>query len=259
MDRPREYWSAVAAGIAAEDTKAGVFVKHRGSLGLIREAIFRHELRKETRSPLLIGTGFVCNPKRPDDKCSSQLDILVYDPTEEMPLYAIDEFVVVSSKAACCAIEVKTDLDTDGFDAMANISLSLQPFNTRVKKVKCFGFAFSGVRCDTFVRHLLKKVNDGAFWQLPSMITVHQQNYLAVRATKPPHSEATPRYFIFDFSKQGTSGQATAEFLMWYDKSVDEDLSHDKVWGRFQKLRIPDEAKISISNTGEQCIGPVSC
>jgi hypothetical protein len=100
------YWQAVANGINAENQKATIFLKHNPSIGIAREAIVRDLLVKQTPEPYRVATGFIYEYGT-EPWSSKQCDVLVYDPMESQPHYAIGGLSVVPRKAARLVVEVK--------------------------------------------------------------------------------------------------------------------------------------------------------
>ena len=84
----REYWQAIANAIDAEEKKASIFIRHRPSIGVAREAILRDLLAKHTPEPYRVSTGFIYQFNTAWWN-SRQCDVLVYDPTICQPDYAI--------------------------------------------------------------------------------------------------------------------------------------------------------------------------
>ena len=83
-------------------------IKHSPSVGSFYEDSLRSLLTEVLPSRLKVGTGFVFDPER--RKNSKQIDILVYDDSQEAPMYRSGEFVVIQPHMARSMSEVKKTL-----------------------------------------------------------------------------------------------------------------------------------------------------
>ncbi len=136
-----KFWAAVAMGMEAENEKMEVFVRHKESRGVAREAILRNLLRSQTRAPYIVTTGFVCD-KDIVGEPSNQSDVLVYNPEQGRPYYAIDEFSVVPDNAAAFIFEVKSYLDEQALVDAIGVKESVRKYEGRI--LRCPGRQPSG-------------------------------------------------------------------------------------------------------------------
>ena len=96
--------------------------KHWLTVGTYKEALVRGLLRERLPRRLEVGTGFVVARDGEKREMSRQLDVLVWDSSEHMPLFRDGEFVVIVPEACVAAIEVKGNLTkTELRDAIENL------------------------------------------------------------------------------------------------------------------------------------------
>jgi hypothetical protein len=210
-----EYWQAVARAIDAEDAKASIFIRHNASVGSAREAILKDVLSRQTLEPYRVTSGFVFHPPS-ENWCSRQCDVIVYNPMVARPYYAIGELAVVPREAAKLVIEVKTELDEKAFKEMLNVweSVFWLP-------VPMLGFAYDGVRFQTFVEYLRGAIPT-APRGLPTCISVHRHNYIYMRAdywlaeneALPNKRRPTKCQFAIDFGAAGMGEGAASSMLL---------------------------------------------
>ncbi|MBT6496500.1 MAG: hypothetical protein HOL01_18360 [Planctomycetaceae bacterium] len=220
MNRPPEYWTAVAKGIEAEDDKARIYASsHPPSLGVAREGIIRAEMRRETPHPFEVTTGMVCL-QSDHSRYSKQLDVLVYNPEVARPFYDVEGFSIVSELAASCAVEVKSNLYGSEFEDAISVSQSVEALCDKMtNRFPCLTFGFDGMTFATFIKKLEIIARDD-FWHAPAIIAVHSQNYFAARETMP-RDGMLPAYAAIDFGRaKAKAGLATASFLYWYSQVV---------------------------------------
>ena len=257
-----EYWKAVAQGIDAENRKAALFVRHRPSLGVAREAILRNLIERQTPAPFTVATGFAfAHPDpsiQPEPHFSRQCDLLVYDPTIARPLYAIDAFAVVNYIACRFVIEVKSLLNKTTFKELLAVWLSIAGLG-----IPTFGFAYNG---DTF-RNFLQLLSATAaadspnpeysLARLPECICVHKRNFLGFRR-RASDKHAPEQYMAMNFGVEGDKaiGAATGQFLSFYDTALrrDEVSEMNRPW-LFDAIPLPPEAKAWIDRGGKIAYG----
>jgi hypothetical protein len=251
-----------------EERKLRLIVRHAASLGAGRESILRKILIEQTPEPYKVRTGFVASDAG-ELQVSNQCDILVYNPTVSQPLYQIEEFTVVPRRAACLAIEVRSNLTAhtknrpiSGLDQMFKVWKSMTPLSRFPTQV--FGFGYSGVAFDTFVQAVAARVDKDIF-NVPECIVVHKKNYFCVRVsrrlTTPSPSLPDPRQCIaINFSGAGKKFQsaATAYFLFHYHQRIkgNEPFAVDFVAMQIRNWGLPDSAKRVIAADGTITTGP---
>jgi hypothetical protein len=228
-----EYWEAVSQGISAENGKIELFVKHKLSRGIAREAMLRTIMKEHTPVPFAVRTGFIYNPD-PFADPGKQCDILVYDPSKDQPYYNLDEFVVAPPHIVSAVVEVKSDLAA-GYSAMLGISRYMKQLTKPM-----FAFAYTGWTFDYFCKKLAESSRD--IEELPECIAVHEDNYIGMRASQ----SAQLQYFAIDFSKAAKPGVATAHFLASYRRRLDGTASRDGPlwqWFALDLAWLPPESK----------------
>jgi len=116
-----EYWHAVARGIDAETTRQ-LF-----SFAITRawrraRSDFAQLIADHTPEPFKVQTGFVCYIRENLDTgeqtspwMSRQYDLLIHDPRDSRPFYAIDQLVLCHADQFRCVVEVKSYLGKRAF------------------------------------------------------------------------------------------------------------------------------------------------
>jgi hypothetical protein len=253
-----EYWQAVAQGIDAEETKATLFIKHNASVGAAREEILKEFLRRRTPEPFRVRSGFIHRlfEKPNDNYCSRQLDVLVYDASIAQPDYEIGELVLLPGSSvgnAAAIVEAKTMLDNDRMNEILvvwdDVSWLCLP---------TFGFAFDGVQFHTFVEYLSKAIRERPNG-LPECIAVHRKNYLFVRSyyrgvqpADPCRHRPADLQLAVNFGEDGSArGRAAGTLLHLYLNRLKSRLDFDHLSHWFNKLDLPEDSKLSISDDGE--------
>jgi len=233
-----EYWRPIAQGIDVEDRRVRLYVRHKLSLGIAREAILREVLINQTPEPLRVKTGFVVDAY-PKLVTSNQCDILVYDPSVSQPLYKIDEFVVVPFHATRIIAEVRSTMgitsSTKSIGGLDQVFKVWQSTKQLPVAPPTFGFGYKGVTFDNFVSAMAARVNNDIM-NVPECIAVHKMNYLCIRVTRrnvgaDPRLTAPKVCVAFDFSQsdKDTEGFATALFLEYYNLIVHPRRHHDVI------------------------------
>jgi hypothetical protein len=252
-NHPEAYWQAVAKGLEAESEKAAVYVTHGASLGVAREAIFARLLRNETPGPFRVKTGLVRGGARRSVVTSRQCDLLIYNPDENTPHYAMEEFVVVPADCARIVVEVKSTLNKMHFKKAIEVWKS-----TRSLSIPTLSFAYQGMAFKGFVTYMSQIIKADALDSI-QCVAVHAKNYLAIRATqwagKMPHP-----YLVLNFRKLGAKGfgMATAYFLQWYARILEiRSLPANQVADWFNRVALPEEAKAQIAPDGTVTYGNV--
>lgn len=244
------YWQAVARGIDAEDQKLRVFVRHKLSLGIAREAILRQLLVTQTPEPYRVRTGFICYFTEPEPWLSRQCDVLVYDPQVSQPYYSLDEFSVISREAACLVVEIKTEFHQAALDEIVQVAQ-----DARSIAIPTLGFAFSGVLFNTALEKIANAIKADRR-SAPDCVAVHGRNYVIFRPHF--HYDESTSYTGFDFSGLGAEGEglATAMLLSLCDLWIRNHLGSWSPPKFFSKLDAGKIAAATISPAGE--VGPYS-
>jgi hypothetical protein len=251
-DHPEAYWQAVAKGLEAESEKAAVYVTHGASLGVAREAIFANLLKNETPGPFRVRTGLI-RGKLGNVVTSRQCDLLIYNPDENTPHYAMEEFVVVPADCAKIVVEVKSTLNKKHFKRAIDVWKSTRPLS-----IPTLSFAYQGMAFKGFLAYMSQIIKADALDSI-QCVAVHSKNYLAIRATqwagKMPHP-----YLVLNFRKFGAKGfgMATAYFLQWYARILDiRTLPANQVANWFNRVDLPKDAKGKIAPDGTVTYGNV--
>lgn len=245
MEVDIEYWKIVARGIDVENAKLDLFVSHKHSRGVAREAILRDLLVTQTPHPFVVSTGFV-RDNYPNRIAPKQCDVLVYDPRDGQPLYQLNEFVVTCPKNTRLAIEVKSNLSKR---YLTEIIQAKRTFCQRL-----LGFAFQGQVFKTFCTTVASELKSrarhnvpGGLTKMPECIAVHKQNYFAIRADPLPEPPKQS-YLLVNFSEK--CGAATAHFMWAYTQLLNSrTLADGELVEWFNSL--PEASRMIITPDGK--------
>ena len=134
------------------------FTSHAPTVGNHYESILRDLLTEYLPSSVCVGTGFVYDSMR--QKCSPQIDILVYKDSQQSPIHRRGEFVIVDPNSVIGVCEVKKELTTSDLSSCIRkmINHNLGQRSTRPYGVQRMGvFAF---KCRTSTQKLAEKIRD---------------------------------------------------------------------------------------------------
>lgn len=115
-EKERTFAASLAEEIGALSDRMAAVVPHLGEQGRFREDLFRAVLEKNLPTRYHVATGFI-------EGCPRQLDILIYDQVDYVPVFREAGVVVVPPEAVRAVIEVKTRLNAEEVnDALGKIS-----------------------------------------------------------------------------------------------------------------------------------------
>lgn len=255
-----EYWQAIARGIDAEEQKASILIRHNASVGAAREAILRDVLVKQTPVPYRVASGFVF-VDQPQEWCSKQCDVLVYDPTVAQPYYSIGDLCVVARWSAKLVSEVKSRLDQEAWSELLGIWS-----DTSWVPVPTLGFAYDGVTFDTFLNYLKTTIRDEDKG-VPTLVAVHGRNYLFLRSeyrlapdeSRPKRHRPAVFQIAVNFGEiERYSGWASATFLDFYLRFLRGWIPETEITRWFNDLGLPDSSLASFSDDGEVTFGKLN-
>lgn len=158
--------------------RLNLFVKHPGEIGRLHEDILRNTLKNYTPRSFEVNTGFIKIDGK--DTISKQVDILIWDAQHYAPLLREDEFVVTRDEAAVVAIEVKTELTSDG---VKEYLLSTNEFKKELKPetaghTQFILFGYEGLDYKT-IKQSIESLSLMPSAALPLMI-INLQKYILV-------------------------------------------------------------------------------
>ena len=135
LEHKKRYLSSISNEIHEQSRRIEFVINHGQTKGNYREELFRTVLRKYIPKKYHIATGFI-------EGSTKQLDILIYDQLNYIPVFREDDLVVVKKESVMAVIEVKTTLDNntlldslEGFSKLNTIGLCQAPF---FKGIFCF-------------------------------------------------------------------------------------------------------------------------
>ena len=115
-ENQRKFAASLAEEIGTLSDRMAAVVPHMGEQGRFREDLLRSVLEKNLPSRYHVATGFI-------EGCGRQLDILIYDQIDYVPLFREAGVVVVPPEAVRAVIEVKTTLNAEELnDALGKIA-----------------------------------------------------------------------------------------------------------------------------------------
>ncbi|MER8918269.1 hypothetical protein NKI32_31395 [Mesorhizobium sp. M0761] len=109
-----DYLATFAEELLIKSRRVDLLIQHTGTVGSYREEMLRALLRQIVPRRYEVSTGFI-------EYCPRQLDILVWDAAEFVPLFREGDVVVVPRAAVRGVIEVKTTLNTNALDEAMEI------------------------------------------------------------------------------------------------------------------------------------------
>jgi hypothetical protein len=264
---PDAFIRGIALVLKGESEKARCYVDHNASLGVLREKIVARFIRNETPERYRVETGQI---RRGDhEPCNSrQIDLLVYDATDEPPLYRWEDFVVVRDTVAKAAIEVKTRLNLARFRELVAMHASVRKVNRRVAgSIPTFGYALRGVNFETFIGYLSDEIKRNriaiddpkfgtadSYQNLPACIVVQDRNYIAVTPCLTfggPWYSGVVKYPRSKFP----NGTETGMFIDLYSGLIRPgfgvSLGPMEVVGWFNRQDVPSEFKAYVDMNGD--------
>lgn len=115
-EKERTFAASLAEEIGALSDRMAAVVPHLGEQGRFREDLFRAVLEKHLPTRYHVATGFI-------EGCPRQLDILIYDQVDYIPVFREAGVVVIPPEAVRAVIEVKTTLSAEEVnDALGKIA-----------------------------------------------------------------------------------------------------------------------------------------
>jgi hypothetical protein len=102
-----------------------------GEEGRYKEAILRNMIKKFISPKYTVGTGFIVKEIRTELKCSTQIDILIFD-SDYPILFSEGDFYIVTPNSVKAVVEVKTEL-------------RIQDLEDSIRKLNKIGSFLSGI------------------------------------------------------------------------------------------------------------------
>jgi hypothetical protein len=136
-----------------------------GEEGRYKEAILRNIIRRFISPRYTVGTGFIVKSMNQEMKCSSQIDILIFDSNFPI-LFSEGEFYIVTPNSVKAVIEVKTNLRIQDLEiaveTLNNVGILLDE-NQLLNKPPFIGiFSFNGnYHLDRLDTRITTKIKDG--------------------------------------------------------------------------------------------------
>ena len=265
-----QFIEGTAKVLQGESLKARPYVTHALSLGILREKMVGSLIRDETPERFKVETGLIRNHDR--HATSRQCDLLIHESQNQAPLYRWEDFVVVHDTEARAVIEVKSNLNKEGFSDVLKIHRSVLKLERSGVFIPTFGYGLKGVNFESVVKYVRSAVRKNKINAQPKQrhlnwpfcIAIQQQNLIGIR---PLVSETDrPFHFCVVDLKRVTDKEAlldgleTGFFLQLYLdvlKGRSEALIDGVLYTWLNDLPIKDDAKAWVSPDGEVGTGRI--
>lgn len=99
----RKFLSSIIDELESKSKRIELLIKHGGTIGTYRENLLKSILQKYLPQKYHVATGFI-------EGSTKQIDIIIYDQLNYIPLFREDDLVVVKVEAVRAVIEVKSNL-----------------------------------------------------------------------------------------------------------------------------------------------------
>ena len=203
-----------------------------GEDGRYKEYILRNIIRKFVPSNLKIGTGFIVKNENDEYKCSSQIDILIFDSSYPV-LFNEGDFFIVSPNSVKAIIEVKTNIENQSLhEAVEKINKNIAFINNH--SVFSGIFSFEGYQgnniTESNLRQKLMSINQSnkrvnhiclnkdifiKFWPILSKYSVYRINNLSFS------------YFISNLVYSVTNQNIQNESDLWFPINKESEKLFD--------------------------------
>jgi hypothetical protein len=110
----KDYLAGFSDELLVKSSRIDLLIRHTGTVGSYREELLRNLLRQILPKRYEASTGFISG-------CARQIDIIIWDAEEYLPLFRDRDVVVVPRAAVRGVIEVKTKLETKTLDESMSI------------------------------------------------------------------------------------------------------------------------------------------
>jgi hypothetical protein len=266
VTHPLDFQRGIAMVLKGESLKAGCYVTHAASLGVLREKMVSSFVRNETPGRFRVETGLIRNHAR--NISSRQCDLLVHESALRPPLYRWEDFVVVDHREARAVLEVKSNLGKKDFEAFLDVHtsiLELEAVGQGQAFIPTFGYGLKGVgfsKCLGYVRgavktNRLKLDSPHKHLNWPVCVAVQEKNYIGVR---PLHLLiGQPAFLLADLTKlqdenaEPLDGIETGIFLDIYSEvlRLERDALVDtELYAWFNQLPLQPEGKVWVTEDG---------
>lgn len=154
VENKKRYLSSISNEIKSKSERINYVISHSQTVGNYREKLFISVLRKYIPTKFHVATGFI-------EGSSKQIDIIIYDQHNYLPIFREDDLVVVKKESVIAVIEIKTTLDhntlknsLEGIYEISEAGMSSVPFFKGI-------FAFSSdLTNDVLIKNIVKFYNE---------------------------------------------------------------------------------------------------
>jgi len=106
IEDKKRFLSSIIDELSSKSERVGLIIKHHQTTGNYREQLLISVLKKYVPKKYHVATGFI-------DGRTKQIDIIIYDQQNYIPLFRENDLVVVKPDSVRAVIEVKTTLNSD--------------------------------------------------------------------------------------------------------------------------------------------------
>lgn len=120
LENKKRYLSSISNEIKNQSDRINYVISHGQTVGNYREQLFISVLRKYVPKKFHVATGFI-------EGSTKQIDILIYDQHNYIPVFREDDLVVVKKESVVAVIKIKTTLTSTALiEALQGILLTCQ-------------------------------------------------------------------------------------------------------------------------------------
>lgn len=134
--RRREFLTSIIHELIEKSRRVELLINHGGVIGSYREDLLINLLQKYLPSKFSVSSGFI-------EGCIRQIDIIVYDSHNYIPLFKENNIVVVKPESVRAIIEVKSTLRSKDLDESMNLIHSIDKYIQPIIPIFKGIFAFS--------------------------------------------------------------------------------------------------------------------
>jgi hypothetical protein len=213
--RVQDYYVLTAESFLTEVERARTLVSHGPTLGSWGESLLRGFLSRHLPQRWTVGQGFV---RSTPDLVSRQIDVLVWDSLDGVPLWTVGDFVVLPPGATAIAVEVKLNLNTT---AVKKTFENCREFRTNENPRRHIAFALfsygSGVSLPWLNRAARIEARAHHDQGLPDLIVaLKQPPYIRTEDSRDPSFEGDEWYRTVELQTGSTSTGKSSSFLEFY-------------------------------------------
>jgi len=200
-----------------------------------KESVLRNMIRRSSPENLTIGRGFVVD----HDRCSTQIDVLVYDNSFPV-IYREGDLVFVTPSSCRAIIEVKSNLSAAQFGAAA-VRLADDAEFIRTRSIGCplftglFSYAISAQNVNRYLQEV-HAVSNGNYLRIIDHVALGESSFIKYWHTNPDDTNKAPYdhwhlyhleqmsfgYFIHNLLAESSSDLTAKREPAWFPPQTKE-------------------------------------